>query len=650
MPGPWEKYQGGGGSGAKSGPWDKYKPVPKAPSKAESAWRGALDMATYGTVDELAGGLDTVADVVKGDVDMGDGSLGNIVEGIKGRYGKNRDAYRELYKKAEEANPKTYMGAGLVGALAAPGAKGMGTLASEFGPRVAGAVGAVQGGLNAFGHSEGDSASEIAADTAMGAGLGGAVSYGAKKVTDAVAPKAKEVYDYVAEKLGKAGKKLLSTVGGVAEDTIDQYQAAPERINKARVVDEIAESLNQDVGRAAENRTQKTLDLIDSFQDAMKESAGHLGKMSEGADNALLKGSPSYQKEHVLGLIKKIGREIGPNPTSDEDVAAVNALVDYYQRVEQMPDTLKPTQVRELLRGLRKDITAGSQNAYNPNVMSNPTTTKAKRAIAETMQDTLKRDNPNYKTEMDFLANATKARSGVEDDFVTPERAASAIGRLSKGTQTPTTALRREALENFADTFGRSDLVEGVDDLSQMGYVDRLKPGRMKAIVQNQMRKNPNGVSARDLAALAKESGNDYSQEIADRAILDQFNRTAFNGSRNTNLGQGIGAAIGGGLKRAAVGGTLSAGGQLLGNEDEIDPSMILYGAAAGGLGGAALDRYGPRLTKALLDSSRSGALKMTRDEIERVLQTAAAKGPQALRAAQYYLEKKMGLMPNTEP
>ncbi len=112
------------------------------PGKLESFGRGALQGASFGFSDEITGGIESAF--------------------TDKTYQQARDEAREANRLAEEANPLTYLGGNLVGAVAVPvpgGAIASGGLraATTLGrtARLAG-VGAVAGGLGAAGSSEAD--------------------------------------------------------------------------------------------------------------------------------------------------------------------------------------------------------------------------------------------------------------------------------------------------------------------------------------------------------------------------------------------------------------------------------------------------------------------------------------------------------------
>jgi len=169
-------------------------PVKPDVSRMESLGRGALQGVTFGFGDEIYGGLAGAADYVTG-------------QGFN--YEQNRDAVRESNRKAQEANPGTYLVGEIAGGVALPfgvagtAARAPGIVsnaarvaglapeirqAATFGQRVGtGArMGASYGGLYGAGTSEGETWQDVATDTLKGAG-GGAVLGGATvPVVDAV--------------------------------------------------------------------------------------------------------------------------------------------------------------------------------------------------------------------------------------------------------------------------------------------------------------------------------------------------------------------------------------------------------------------------------------------------------------------------------
>lgn len=108
-------------------------------------------------------------------------------------------------------------------------------------------------------------------------------------------------------------------------------------------------------------------------------------------------------------------------------------------------------------------------------------------------------------------------------------------------------------------------------------------------------------------------TGQNYSKEIKDRAILDQFSKADTQGSRKVVAGAAIGGAIGG-----------------------------VPGAAVGGAVGGIADKYAGQTFKAALDTG-IGLQKFSKalGPYADVLQKAAARGPQAIAATNYLLQQR---------
>jgi len=159
------------------------------PSKLESATRGIVQGATAGFADEVSGGMEALWEAAKGNPT----TFGEL-------YKAKRDESRANFKKAEEANPKTYMAGQLGGAVGtgiATGGAGLGALVAQ---------GAAQG----LGSSEADLTEgefgEALKDTATGAGTA-AILGGASKAVGGLA-----------SKLGSAANKGLAVGREVLED------------------------------------------------------------------------------------------------------------------------------------------------------------------------------------------------------------------------------------------------------------------------------------------------------------------------------------------------------------------------------------------------------------------------------------------------
>ncbi len=128
-------------------------------------------------------------------------------------------------------------------------------------------------------------------------------------------------------------------------------------------------------------------------------------------------------------------------------------------------------------------------------------------------------------------------------------------------------------------------------------------------------------------------SGHNFSGEIKDRAILDQFNKTDTQGSRKTVMGK----SIGGGVARLMAAGAGGAAGYAADGK---------VGAMMGAGIGFGLDKYSGQVIKKLLDG-RIGAADATKalskglGKYAKTLVRAAQSGPHVLRTTIKELKKQ---------
>lgn len=191
--------------------WDKATPVdvPAEPAaappgrdvpKTESAARGAFQGLTAGWGDEASAALAALLPFLDREAANG-GSFSD-------RYEAAKLFYRNLNREAQKANPDTYLGGQVVGAVA-PALTGAGVAAT--GTRAV-LQSAGQGAAAGAGYSEANDAQGLARDTALGGalGLGGfALGAGVNAGGKALARKA---MDLASRARGKASAQALEEV------------------------------------------------------------------------------------------------------------------------------------------------------------------------------------------------------------------------------------------------------------------------------------------------------------------------------------------------------------------------------------------------------------------------------------------------------
>lgn len=190
---------------------DMAKMEAEAPTELDSGARGALQGATAGFADEISGATEALWNAAKGDPR----TFGEL-------YRTYRDESRANFKKAEEANPKSFMAGNVGGAVATSLIPGMG--GATIGKL------ALQGAAQGLGSSEADLTegefAQAAKDTAVGAGTGAAIG-GAGKVLSAgaskVAPSVKNALSKTGDYLGEQAEKLAVKATGATGNQSLQF-------------------------------------------------------------------------------------------------------------------------------------------------------------------------------------------------------------------------------------------------------------------------------------------------------------------------------------------------------------------------------------------------------------------------------------------
>jgi hypothetical protein len=638
-------------------------PKPR-PSMLESGISGLAAGLTRGNSDEIAARGDAAISKIK--------SLftGEEID-FDTEKEKNLKIMREHIARNKEANPITSKTTELVGGIApylAMPALVPKTLAGTLG--VAGADAALAGS----GYSEGKFGSkQHISDTAIGGALGAGTA-GIFKGIGAVADKtgatqaAKDfaLKSYIAAKKapGKIGKKALHTfMGGVDEKKISAYLANPDRINKARSINHIKDDVDDVVGQLinakdaakgvvseaksvkaeAERRLVENLRNTDipetlpkQVGDALNGIRKRISQQSSNAfdilqkQNKMIKSAPikGYLSQRINNL--KIGEALPDTPE-------IKVLLKYRQFLDDTGlKQLRPEELKRFLQTLDEDIAESWAKLTVPGSRLNAGD-KALMDLRSFADDYLKEIREYAKAmaplakDMGILKAAQKPFSNEKSAFRTmrnlddpinaTDREALAslgqssgedfVGRLSPYETAKSTLGSREALQNsFADLPESSALksAQGSFDesLNKFEPIQGLTQKRTQSLIQGiGNRKIPNIEDMKKLEYLSKIAGKDFKQEALDRGVMDAFGKDATRGGRSALIWGSAGAAAG-----SSVGGPV--GGAI--------------GAAMGTAAGGAVDKFGGRMTKGVLDSylrgKRTGSV-ISINQLEKIVKGA---------------------------
>lgn len=276
---------------------DMAKMEAEAPTELDSAGRGVLQGATMGFADEISGGVEALWNKAKGDPR----TFGEL-------YKQYRDESRANFKRAEEANPKSYMAGNVGGAIATAAIPGMG--GATLGKL------ALQGAAQGLGSSEADltegEVGQALKDTAIGAGTGAAIG-GAGKALSAGASKAAP---YVNKLMGKAASGLEEGAERLA------VKATGATGNQAMKFSDDAgrQLLDRGLVRAGDNAAK-----IAERVGAASDDAGRA--IGEALEQLEAKGATASVDNVVTALESKID-DLAQTPGNERIIKQLQAEVD----------------------------------------------------------------------------------------------------------------------------------------------------------------------------------------------------------------------------------------------------------------------------------------------------------------------------------
>ncbi len=634
------------------------------PGVADAAMRGVAGGLLSNFADEAVGGAGGLYDYVQGKL----GNRGDI--SLSDAYHTRRDSARQADAEAKAAHPGVTMGGEILGGLGSiilpaavlKGARAVGvigkgaeaavaagevtpevikalTTAEKMGKVAAGTVKSVLAGAGygaVAGAGDAKEFTDIPDDALRGAGIGAATAGVLHGATGAAG--------YVAK---KALPLAANVFGGVNESTLGKYISGRERINAVgelerqsehAVSDAVDTGVAQAVGDktvAAERAAALDEGLNDAYKNKIFELKGkatpltkakemtaaiqaqktQLGTLSAEADAALDGSGVTFQKQHLLQSIDRIGKAAGDG-IGDETHAALQKLQILRDRVDsQLPDVIDAPRLRTVLQQIRKDtnfdLSAGEFND-SLNGMRKEFTSQISGALKEAV--------PEYATYMQRMEGLAKNVGKMDKYFGDESKALGSLEVLRRGGAK--SQIIEDALQNHALISGDATLAKHLADVKDNhALLDRINAGEdlrpeffpkehaalreaqadahmaaqvaepvlgltpktTQSIVRNQGGTVPSKYNRRALEELGNIDGVNHLQNIEDKNVYDALakeqGRTGRNAVMMSAIGGGVGGLIGG-VHGAAAG--ISAGGAL----------------------GGILDRYGPKIVKGTVDSA----------------------------------------------
>lgn len=515
-------------------------PVSPSVSKTESAIRGAAQGLAFGFPDEATAFLRNIA-----------GKTPFLPEKP---YEQALQESRQAYKQAQEANPITYTGAEIAGgvlpaliptgATQATGAVNLGRLA---------AIGAGTGALSGLGFSEGQNIGEIAKDTAIGAGLGGALPMlgrGISKGVQAIKP--------ATDTSIKAG---ISALTGKTLPYLEKIENQPEKVKRVeRIFDGTAK---EEIEKLA-NEFSVLVDKNPFGRKAELLSRRAKNILKNEADNIKI------DKNYIINYLENKANSLSP-VSEVEQMTKGNVLEKLDAINQSFPSELNGLKSKELLTLIDKDIKALSPKSGSQ--VQLPTNAENKldflRELRKTVDAPLKQQSPRYAEAMKPTADATNV-----SDYLQKLTISQFGGKEASATK---------AKEYIKRKLNEGDLIPSETEFRTLNL--------MKEELKNPRYNNYPGISKL----------RDTTQTIDDLNFLKEMQATGAIGSNITNRMLASGTTVGGFLGSALGGITGGPSGAATGTG---------VGTALGALGGALLapkmEREGGKIAQRLLEKTKN--------------------------------------------
>ncbi len=355
---------------------------------------------------------------------------------------------------------------------------------------------------------------------------------------------------------------LGGAIGGVAQKVI------PGAVGKAKdaagYIGKKIGNVGFGVGEEATERYLQNPDAIRSAAPLKETTDAFLSKLSDVGSELSRDSGKSYE---FLSAIN-VKPEVITTPINSAAAELLNKGAIGGERKAAL----------KFLSGISSDISAGANEAGELSLDKGKYTLavldgeidKLKRAGGDSqilkayvtarkgIDNTLKSKSPEYAGIMKELAEDTQKFKGIDDRFKSDGGAAKMMKRVSRGKDD----YAKDALDTFDDRFD-----------------------------------------------------SNFSQELQDAGIANQFSRETTNGSRRTLAGAVLGGAIG----------------------SFVAPGVgSVVGQAVGAATGAAIDKVGGKVWQGILD----GVIKVS-PAYESVIRNAAKRGPEAARATHLFLLQK---------
>lgn len=453
-----------------------------------------------------------------------------------------------------------------------------------------------------------------------------------------------------------------------------QNEFVDQRFQAKNAADEAKAELDQSFAAKKEALQNSNVQhLKEPITKSIDELKSQVIKGSQDAMEVLGKQQGAVQIAPILQTLDEQikGMTINDTPVSKTAVNSINELQGLRQRLSGLGEEISFKQAKAAIKQLDDDITYSSKNGeFTPQV------DRATQAVRKAFDTVLKEQSPEYAEAMKPVAQKAQLLEELTKNFGTDQQVIGKLNNIHSevGQQVhlpQLQALGEQTGQDFVTPIqAHSANMETLSTPSKMQEIQQSLPefqkhqqasahydSLMNPAARRQVAEAPGVTRANDLLAkrqveleaaqdqanvmrplnpqtvqsrmkaltgarnygaentfsdIDQATGQNFSGEIKDRALLDQFRKADTQGSRKVAAGAAAGFAVGG-----------------------------APGAAVGAALGGVADRYAGQTFKAALDTG-IGIEKFARQlgPYANVLQKAATRGPQAVAATHYLLQQ----------
>lgn len=457
-----------------------------------------------------------------------------------------------------------------------------------------------------------------------------------------------------------ASNHLDEVAAGIKDSRAEGREKALELVQQAKAtLDEAYKAQKESLMKKASPTSVEPM-----VTDALQNLKSKISQGSQESYKILENDTGAYSVRGASKILRKMADEMNIQPFETSGIAEYGSvpkgapitaqsagvqaeLRSLAQRLENTPERVPAKELKKMLQQLD-----ASEKAMYGQPGFDGRVSQAYKMVRATIDEGIKARNPEYAAKMAEVAENSRLFNQALEKFGTPEKALNKLGNLDRTSA----KYDFETLKSLAKSEG-GDLPKSVDEMAraqrtlkspvrmdavrlELPQNQALTEAEMKAAVAKRLSKpklvkqaieksaaNFKALSAKAkydaqrelfskfksfgeqgaesklkqvaqgrkhaekiLSELSKYSDEDLVQAVKAAKDAAAFEKTMFNGSRNVNLWSVLGAlgqsAMGKGGAGAAAGGILAGP----------------MGVAVGGVTGAMVDVYGPKVTKQILD------------------------------------------------